>query len=443
MIRAVRARWVELELLLIPSLLILSGLLLVIIVPRGRLVWDWRDISTSWAFIAALLFVHVFLTARRFRGDQVLFPTVAMLTALGLVMIQRLDSPGAKEELQGLAIRQTLWVFAGLAVFAATLLFFDRVLVLRRYKYLVALFGLLLLVGLISPLGTEINGARLWYDFRVMLFQPGEIVKVILVFFFATYLDERRDLLAGEYRVGPLRLPPLPYLAPMLLMWGASMLVIVFLRDLGTALLFFGIFLSMLYAVTGRALYVWALGGLFFAGAYLAYQTFGHVQVRVNTWLDPFAPEYVNPSGVVQPGYQITQSLFALASGGVYGAGLGYGRPTAMPAVQTDMIFSAIGEELGLIGSLGLLGLYLVLVFRGFYIALSARRGFYQLLAVGLTAIFGLQTFIIVAGDLKLIPLTGITLPFVAYGGSSIVTNFLIAGLLLGISGADKREVDA
>lgn len=442
MIRAVRARWMELELLLIPSLLILSGLLLVIIVPRGRLVWDWRDISTSWAFIAALLFVHVFLAARRFRGDQVLFPTVAMLTALGLVMIQRLDSPGAKEEWQGLAIRQTLWVFAGLAVFVATLLFFDRVLVLRRYKYLIVLFGLLLLFGLISPLGTEINGAQLWYDFRVMLFQPGEIVKVILVFFFAAYLDERRDLLAGEYRVGPLRLPPLPYLAPMLLMWGASMLVIVFLRDLGTALLFFGIFLSMLYAVTGRALYVWVLGGLFFAGAYVAYQTFGHVQVRVNTWLDPFAPEYVDPSGVVQPGYQITQSLFALASGGVYGVGLGYGQPNALPAVQTDMIFSLIGEELGLIGTLGLLGMYLVLVFRGFYIALSARRGFYQLLAVGLTTIFGLQTFIIVAGDLKLIPLTGITLPFVAYGGSSIVTNFLIAALLLGISGADKREVD-
>ncbi len=436
MVRTRRARLTELELLLIPSLLILAGLTLVILVPRGTLEWSWRDVSTSGAFIGALLIVHLYLTARRFRGDQVLFPAVAMLTAVGLVMIQRLESGFAdsEPELAGISARQVLWVFVGLAALLFTVAYFDHTRGLRRYKYTLALLGVALMAALFIPgLGQEVNGARLWYNLRIASFQPSELVKVILVFFFAAYLDERRDLLASEYRLGPLKLPPLPYLAPMVLMWGLSMLVIIVLKDLGSALLFFGIFISMLYAVTGRALYVGVLGGLFMLGSYLAYQTFTHVQVRVHTWLDPFADPYGQ-------GFQITQSLYALASGGVYGRGIGMGQPAQMPAVHTDMIFSAIGEEMGLMGTLGVLGLYLVLIFRGFYIAMHARRGFYQLMAVGLTTIFGLQAFIIIAGNLKLVPLTGVTLPFVAYGGSSIVTNFLIAGLLLGISGADLQE---
>lgn len=437
MVRARRYRWVELELLLFPALLIAGGLLLLVLVDRGNLNWEPSDLSTSGAFVLALLLVHTYLNLTRFRGDQVLFPLVAMLTAVGLVMIQRLADFGNRAEfedlykyLRGIDVRQTMWVFIGIAALLFTVAKFDWTLRLRRYKYTIALLGLLLMAGLLVPgLGIERGGAKLWYDLGPILFQPSEIVKVVLVFFFAAYLDERRDLLASEYRVGPLKLPPLPYLAPMVVMWGVSMMVIVVMRDLGGALLFFGIFLSMLYVVTGRALYVWVLGGLFMGGAFFAYQTFGHVQTRVETWLYPF-------EDVLGGGYQITQSLFALATGGIYGSGLGSGQPNYMRAVNTDMIFSAIGEELGMIGALAVLALYLVLVFRGFYISMHARNGFYQLMGIGLTTIFGLQTIIIIMGDVKLIPLTGITLPFVAYGGSSIVINFLMAGLLLGISGS-------
>ncbi|MDP9351996.1 MAG: FtsW/RodA/SpoVE family cell cycle protein [Chloroflexota bacterium] len=433
MVRAGRARLVELELLIVPSLIMLGGLLLVVLVDRGDLVFDWQDVYTAGAFVAALLFVHAYLSLSRFQGDQVVFPTVALLTALGLVMMQRLDILSSKADLQGIAVRQTLWVFLGLAAMLVTVVLFGRLNRLRRYKYTLFAFGILLMIGLLVPgLGREINGARLWYDLGPILFQPSELLKVILVIFFAAYLDERRDLLASEYRVGPLKLPPLPYLAPMVAMWGASMLVLVVLKDLGSALLFFTIFLAMLYAVTGRALYVWVLGGLFVAGAFFAYRTFGHVRVRVDTWLYPF-------EDVAGTGFQISQSLFALATGGLYGTGLGYGSPDVIPFTHTDMVFSAIAEELGLMGTLAVLGLYLVLVYRGFYIAMHVRSGFNQLVGVGITTIFGAQSLIIIAGDVKLIPLTGITLPFVAYGGSSLLTNYVMVGLLLGLS-ADRRE---
>jgi cell division protein FtsW (lipid II flippase) len=431
MVRARRFRLVELELLTIPSLLILGGLLLVVLVDRGDLIFYWEDIYTAGAFIAALLFVHLFLTLRRFRGDQVIFPITALLTGVGLVLMQRLDVLGRERDLHGIAIRQTIWVFLGVIAMLLTVTLFKQLNTARRYKYTLAVLGVLLMLGLVTQ--APHNGARLWYNLGVASFQPGEIFKVILVIFFAAYLDERRDLLASVYRVGPFKLPPLPYLAPMVAMWGIAMLVFIFLRDLGSALLFFGIFLAMLYAVTGRSLYVWVLGACFLAGAFLAYQTFGHVQTRVEGWLHPFA----DPNE--QCCFQISQSLFALGSGGLYGSGLGYGSPDLMPEVQTDMVFSAIGEELGLVGSLAVLGLYLVLVYRGFLISLNARNGFYQLVGIGLTTIFGLQSLIIIAGDAKLIPLTGITLPFVAYGGSSLLANFIMAGLLLGIS-ADGQE---
>lgn len=429
-----RSRLVELELLLIPSLLITSGMALVILVSRGSLYITFWDVWPSAAFVVALLAIHVFLVLRRFRGDQVLLPAVAMLTGIGLVMMQRLDSTvtGGRSELAGIAARQTLWVFIGLAVFLVTLLKFDVLYRLRAYKYTAAVFGIVLMAAVLVPgLGVERGGARLWYNFGFFLFQPSELVKVILVFFFAAYLDERRDLLASEYRLGPLKLPPLPYLMPMLMMWGLSMLVLVVLNDFGGALLFFAIFVSMLYALTGRALYVWVLGLAFLGGAYVANQMFAHVHARVAIWLSPWSDPY-------DRGYQIVQSLFALASGGVYGSGLGFGSPKLMSAVHTDMVFSAIAEELGLIGALGVLALYLVLMYRGFYVSLTAKRGFYQLLGIGLTTIFGVQSIIIIGGDLKLFPLTGITLPFVAYGGSSIVTNYMMLAILMGISDSSE-----
>ncbi|ACZ42284.1 cell cycle protein [Thermobaculum terrenum ATCC BAA-798] len=439
MVKTVRRfRFIELELLILAALLIVAGFLLITLVSRGEAYWTLSDLSTALAFVGALFVVHLYFTVTRFAGDQVILPTVAILTAVGLVVIRRLEliMSGGDNPLGGIAIRQSLWVLLGIIAMMVVAAKVDLVYRLRRYKYSIAVLGLLLMAALLIPyVGVEINGAKLWYRLGPILFQPSEIVKVLLVIFLASYLDERRELLTSFYRVGPLKLPPLPYLAPMVTMWGLSMLVIVLLKDLGTALLFFAIFLALLYVVTGRGLYIWVLGGMFVAGSYVAYQLFAHVQVRVLAWLNPAFDPY-------DSSFQIIQSLFALSTGGVFGTGIGYDAPQNMPYVHTDMIFSAIGEELGLIGTIAILALYIVLIYRGFMISMAARHGFYQLLGIGITTIFGVQTFIIIAGDIKLIPLTGVTLPFIAYGGSSTLTNFIMAGLLLGISGARGRDAN-
>jgi cell division protein FtsW (lipid II flippase) len=248
------------------------------------------------------------------------------------------------------------------------------------------------------------------------------------VIFLAAYLAEKRDLIGSSWRVGFLRLPPIPYLAPMVVMWAASLMVLVVLNDLGSALLFFGIFLVMLYAASGRPVYV--LTGLltFALACWLAYVLFDRIGIRVQNWLDPWQDP-------LDTGYQQVQSDYALASGGILGTGLGQGQPWRIPAVHTDYVFSAIGEELGLLGTVAVLVLYLVLVMRGLTVALRTTNAFNRLLATGLAATIGLQALIIIGGVVRLIPLTGITLPFVSYGGSSLLTNCLIVGLLLRISG--------
>lgn len=434
--RGGRFRFRELELLIIPSLLIFCGFTLLLAIEQGTVRFRWDSSLTSVAFVIGLLAVHIILTLIRFRGDQVLFPTAAILSAIGLVLMYRLQEAGTNfPDLRGVATKQTIWFFLGLALMLIALLRYDWVYKLRHYKYTLVVLGIVMMLGLFIP-GLHVttpSGVSLWYNLRLFQFQPSEIVKVLLVIFFASYLDERRDLLASEYRLGPLKLPPLPYLAPMLLMWGFSILLLVVLRDLGDALLFFGIFLAMLYAVTGRALYIWVLGAFFAAGAFLSYQLFATVQQRFDAWLYPF-------QNLDNSSYQIVQSMFALASGGTYGSGLGYGIPFIVPEINTDSIFIAIGEELGLVGALAVIGLYVVMIFRGFHIAFRATRGFDQLMAIGLSSILGIQTIVIIGGDIKLIPLTGITLPFIAYGGSSTVANFIMIGLLLGLSGARSRE---
>jgi cell division protein FtsW len=280
--------------------------------------------------------------------------------------------------------------------------------------------------------GREVNGARLWIYLGPIGFQPGEFLKIVLVVFIAAYLAEKRTLLRdASARIGPIRIPPLPYLLPMLAIFVLVMLVVIFGKDLGTALLFFGIFLTMLFVATGRRSYVLIGLLLFLAGSYVAYRLFDHVARRVNAWIDPFA----DPSGV---GYQTVQSLYAFGRGGLFGEGLGQGLlPTAggrFFGVETDFIFAVTAEELGLIGAFALLALAVALIFRGLRIAMLARDDFSAMLAVGLTTSLGLQTLIIVAGVLKLIPLTGITFPFVSYGGSSLLASFLVVGLLLSIS---------
>ncbi len=267
-------------------------------------------------------------------------------------------------------------------------------------------------------------------------FQPGEAAKVTLVIFLAAYLVEKRELLSTPtWRVGPVMLPDPKHFAPLLLAWGSSILVMVREKDLGSSLLFFAVFLAMLYMATARASYVGIGAALFAIGATIAYQIFGHVRDRVTTWLDPW------PTAQDQ-GFQLVQALFAFGSGGFAGTGLGLGSPGSIPNASTDFVFAAIGEELGLIGTTAVLLTYLLLVGVGFRISLRAEQPFLKLLAAGLTTILGVQTFIILGGVTRLIPLTGITMPFVSYGGSSLLANFVILALLLRISDEVARRAE-
>jgi cell division protein FtsW (lipid II flippase) len=326
-----------------------------------------------------------------------------------------------------------------LVAFLLVLVFVRDLKVLRDYRFVIGIVGLLLLL-FTAIFGREINGARLWVAFGPVRFQPAEFGKILLVVFFAAYLvDIREALTVSTRRVLGVPLPPFRYLAPLLTIWALSMVLMIFMKDLGTSLLFFGALLALLYVATGRFFYVVVGLVLFVAGAALLYFIFPHVQTRIDIWLDPWK----DPSG---KGYQIVQSLFALAAGGLFGRGLGQGYlimqsgHTIIPALETDFIFSAIGEELGLVGAVGIILLFLIFTYRGFRIAARARDDFSRLLATGLTSIFALQAFLIMGGVIKLIPLTGITLPFVSYGGSSIVANFVLLALLLRTSDRVARD---
>jgi cell division protein FtsW (lipid II flippase) len=433
-----RWRWTEFQLLIVPAVLSLVGMLIVIVVPTGNLSFTWRDLWMSLLFIALLYGTHFFLGATQRRADQVLLPVVAVNTALGTIMIQRLQLslertyPGVGYE--GVATKQMLWVVLGFAVLWATLVLSRDLVWLRRYKYTWAVLGIALVAATLV-FGQDPNGSgvRLWFQFGFFSFQPSELLKVVLVIFLAGYLYDIRDLLSLNTRVGPLTLPPLPYLLPMAAMWGVAMVLFIVQKDLGSALLFFGIFLAMLYVATGKPLYVVGGGIAFLAGAFVMYQLFDIVKLRVGIWLNPWP--YASGRG-----YQIVQALYAYATGQVLGTGFGYGSPAWVPAVHTDFVFAAIGEELGLAGTLATICFYVLLVFRGFHIGLRARDHFHQMLAVGLSTILGLQTLIILGGATGMIPLTGITLPFISYGGSSLITNFIIIGLLLRISALSESE---
>jgi len=414
-----RLRLTELVLLIPAACVALGGLALVSLAFTGKA--PLAALQPGLIYAGALIAACVVLVVARFAGDQVLLPIAAVLAALGLVLVQRLAP--------ALAGRQLAWVLLGLALCLGLALGLRDLGVLQHYRYLWALAGL----GLVAAtffFGVDVSGGgdRLWLGIGPLVFQPSELLKVLLVVFLASYLEERRELLArAVYRLGPLRLPPLPYLGPLAVMWAISLALLVAQRDLGAALLFFGIYLAMLYMASGKTSYVLAGLGLFLAGSWVAWRVFPHVQIRVSVWLNP----WVEAAG---SGYQTVQGLLAFASGGILGVGLGYGYPSYIPAVHTDFVLAAIGEEMGLAGALAVLALYLLLVYRGFHVALRAHDPFAQLLAAGLTATLALQTLIIVAGNLKVIPLTGITLPFVSYGGSSLITNFLVIGLLLRIS---------
>lgn len=359
-------------------------------------------------------------------SDVLILPIVAMLTGVGLVMIFRLtyDLEGA----ESLAITQAGWILVGSAVMFLTVLLFRNYHRLFDYKYLFALAAIALICLTFTPLGYEVNGARLWVSLGPVNFQPSEFARIALIVFFAGYLAETRDLLAATSRTFlGIQFPNLKYFGPVALVWAASLGLLVFEKDLGSSLLFFAVPLLMLYVATGRIAYV-LLGSILFAvGATAAYFMFGHVQVRVQAWLDPWQ----DPDGT---GFQILQSIFNVADGGLTGTGLGAGFSQEIPEVQTDFIFSAIASELGLLGATAILLAFLVFVYRGVKIALLASDDASKLLAYGLTVMFALQTLVIVGGVIRAIPLTGITLPFISYGGSSVVGSFIIASLLLVIS---------
>jgi len=387
-------------------------------------------------YLGLLAIAHTVLILSGRRMDEVLLPTAGMLGGISLLLMERLPQTQVVQSVGpwrlGLGDVQLAWLILsfGLATGLAVTVRSDSWL--RLYKYTWAAAGVALLLATFI-FGDDINGQRLSLTIGPISGQPAELLKVILVVFLAGYLSENRSLLVEEStRLGPIALPPLPFLAPMAAMWAIALGIVVMQRDLGAALLFFTVFLFLLYIATGRVGYVVVGVLLFLVGAYLMYRIVPTVQTRVDIWVDPFK----DASG---SGYQIVQSLFAFGRGGLVGTGLGAGLPTVdgnlpIPAVHTDFPLAALGEELGLVGVTAILGLFLVLIERGLRIAASAADEFRSLLAAGLALVIGTQAFIIAAGNLKLIPLTGITLPFISYGGSSLLVNGIIIGFLLALS---------
>ncbi|MEO8329706.1 MAG: FtsW/RodA/SpoVE family cell cycle protein, partial [Candidatus Nanopelagicales bacterium] len=363
-----------------------------------------------------------------------------LLNGLGLVMIHRLELADS-EGLDGSEpdyVAQLGWLILAVVAFILILLVIRDHKILQRYTYTAMLVGLVLLVLPLLPLiGTEINGARIWVRAAGFSFQPAEVAKIVLIVFFAGYLVMKRDVLAlARSRVFGIDLPRGRDLGPILVAWAASLAVLVFERDLGTSLLFFGVFVALLYIATERRSWLFIGTILFSAGAFVAYSLFAHVQLRVEIWMDPFLHESTD-------GYQIAQSLYGFATGGVLGVGLGQGHPDFVPFAKTDFIMSAFGEELGLTGVMAMLVLYAIIIERGMRTAIAVRDPFGKLLAAGLSIAVGIQVFVVVGGVTKLIPLTGLTTPFLSYGGSSLVANWALIALLLRISDAARRPPGA
>ena len=409
--------------LLLPPLGILllgTGVLLL----AHRLTADLLLLPWLAAVIVGAFFTQ-FILGRRDGTDLTLFPAAMLLASLGLIMIGRLKP--------ALFLTQMRWLLLGLIVYLFLVFLGERVLRLLSYPYLLGVFCLLLLCSALF-FGTEIGGSRNSIVFGPFAVQPSEFGKIVIIMFLAAYLTEHREVLTlPRHRLLWLKLPVLRFIAPLLLIWGIAILMFVVQRDLGSALLFFGIAVSMTYMATGRKSYV-ALAFAFFLGAAaLSYSFFSHVRVRFNLWLDPWS----DPSGSA---YQVVQSLFALGSGGVWGAGFAHGHPNLIPEVHTDFIFAAIAEELGLLGSLGVMLVFALFFYRAIRIALACREETRMLLAAGIAVVFLLQAFIIIAGVTKFLPLTGITLPFVSYGGSSMIASFMLLGILTVLSKKENRH---
>ena len=367
---------------------------------------------------AAFIIAHI--AVRKFApgADPAILPLVFALSGTGIAFVTRLAPD--------LAVNQVMWLFLGVACMVVALVAIRNLDKVANYKYTLMIVGFLLLLSPLVPgIGTEINGSQIWLRVGTFSFQPGEIAKIVIVLFLAGYLAQNREMLSVfTWRIGPFRLPDIRTLLPLLLMWGVAMLIVVFEKDLGSALVFFFVFLLMLYVATGKKFYLVIGLGLIAIGGVGAYFAFDHVQIRVATWLDPFADAQ-------NKGYQLVQAIYSMADGDLFGTGLGRGLAEQIPVVESDFIFAAIAEEIGLLGAAGVLLLFLCLAVRGFVTAERAKSDVSSFVAVGLTALIVLQAFIIVGGVTRLIPLTGLTLPFISQGGSSLLASFIAVGLLL------------
>ncbi len=390
----------------------------------GKSVVSTASLTYLAFFLGLYLAAHLVARFLLPFADPYLLPVAALLTGIGLTLIYRIDPE--------LALRQGLWLAVGIGVFAACAVLVRDYRVLDGVKWILGTCAVLLLVLPALPgIGRTINGSSLWIEVGPITFQPGEIAKVLMVVFLAGYLRDNREVLSGG--LGRFGRPSLKHFGPLLVIWGGAMLVLFQTNDLGGGLLYFSVFLAMLYLATARWAYALVGSLLFAAGAYGLYQIVPHVHDRVDVWLHPWQDAFGD-------GYQLVQSLYAISSGGLFGSGLGRGVLVGeggspyIPFLETDFIFSAIAQELGLAGATAVILLLVVFVYRGLRIAMLADDGFSKLLAAGLTATLGIQAFIILGGVTGLIPLTGITLPFISYGGSSLVANFVLLWLLLAVS---------
>lgn len=417
----------------------------IIVLSRGLVDYhaDFLELTplALYAGAAAALMLACHLIIRRYApsADPVLLPAVLAINGVGLAMIRRIDF--AYEQYRGretdFGTAQIGWTLAGVVLAMAVILVIRDHRKLRRFTYTAGVVGLVLyLLPLVPGLGVTINGARIWIDLFGRSLQPGEFAKIAMVVFFAGYLVTNRDTLAlaGPKILG-LRFPRPRDMGPLLVVWAAALLLMIYQRDLGASLLFFGIFLGMLYVATQRISWVITGVALFAVGAVAAGVVFPHVRSRYDAWLHALDPE-VYSSGTSE---QLVRGLFGMASGGLFGTGLGEGRPDLVPYAESDFIIASIGEELGLMGLMAILVLYLIIVQRAFRTSIGVRDGFGKLLAAGLGFSLALQVFIVVGGVTRVIPLTGLTTPWLAYGGSSMLANWIVVGLLLRVSDQARR----
>ncbi len=457
-----RYRWTELGLFVIPFLILLLEMSQLLLANKDQTSsLSTRNLPTiqglipALGLIVALFLANIVMSVFFRKADQVLLPLVGLLSGIGILMATRLGPDLSPFPDPALGSKQLVWVLIGIIVCLITVFVLRNISLLERYKYTAAFFGLILVAitlantfrvglrNLDAPTHDQLN-------LGPFAFQPSELLKICIVIFFAAYLSENRDILAeGSLKFGPFRLPPLKQLGPLALMLGIALLFFLFVRELGLALLLYGLFMAMLYLGSGKISYVITSLLIFAVLGFIGYALFSYVRARfavvginVINWGDASEKIYQAVGG----GFQVVQGLIALSSGGILGAGLGLGHPAGkffVPVVQSDMIFTALGEELGLAVLFAIIAIYLLIIYRGFRIAIEATDTFNQLLAAGLTSVFAIQTFIIIAGNMKFLPLTGIPLPFLSYGGSSIIANYIIVGMLLRISYNTAVERDS